>query len=134
MTEVIYLAVNGTLMRGLALNQNLLKAGATFLRETTTEPAYRLWSINDQHPAMLKVANGGEAIAVEVWKVPPAGICSILLREPPGLCIGKVRLIDGQIVLGVLGEPFLCEGQPEITQWGGWRAYTAALQNAAPAR
>jgi len=26
-------------------------------------------------------------------------------------------------VLGVLGEPLLCEGQREITQHGGWRAY-----------
>ncbi|MDX2214438.1 MAG: hypothetical protein SFY66_14195 [Oculatellaceae cyanobacterium bins.114] len=126
--EAINLAVNGTLMRGLALNQNLLNAGATFLQETFTEPSYRLWSINDRHPAMLRVTQGGRAIAVEVWAVPPAGICTILLWEPPGLCIGKVRLIDGETVLGVLGEPFLCENQPEITSWGGWRAYTAAMQ------
>ncbi|MBD2463993.1 glutamyl-tRNA amidotransferase [Oscillatoria sp. FACHB-1407] len=126
--EAISLAVNGTLMRGLALNQNLLNAGATFLRETLTEPNYRLWSINDCHPAMLRVTHGGRAIAVEVWAVPTEGISSILLREPPGLCIGKVRLIDGETVLGVLGEPFLCENQQEITQWGGWRAYTAALK------
>src|SRR5437773_6655306 len=30
----VRLAVNGTLMRGLALNGNLLAAGATFVRET----------------------------------------------------------------------------------------------------
>jgi gamma-glutamylcyclotransferase (GGCT)/AIG2-like uncharacterized protein YtfP len=76
--EAIYLAVNGTLMRGLSLNQNLLNAGATFLKETTTEPNYRLWSINDKHPAMIKVTTGGQAIAVEVWEVPFAGICSTL--------------------------------------------------------
>jgi hypothetical protein len=23
----------------------------------------------------------------------------------------------------VLGEAYLCEGQREITAWGGWRAY-----------
>jgi hypothetical protein len=27
------------------------------------------------------------------------------------------------VVLGVLGEPFLCEGRREITAFGGWRAY-----------
>ena len=37
----VLLAVNGTLMRGLELNPNLLAAGATFVRETKTEPAYR---------------------------------------------------------------------------------------------
>ena len=119
------LAVNGTLMRGLELNGNLVAAGATFVRETRTAPAYRLWSISDRHPAMLRVHDGGAAIAVEVWDVPPAGIASILSKEPPGLCIGTVRLEDGTDVLGVLGEPILCEGQREITRHGGWRAYLA---------
>jgi len=35
-------------------------------------------------------------------------------------------LKDGSIVLGVLTEPFLREGQLEITTLSGWRAYTAA--------
>ena len=124
MSEAIYLAVNGTLMRGLALNGNLLKAGAKFVEETTTAPIYRLWSIQDRHPAMIRVAEGGKAIAVEIWAVPPASVCDILLQEPPGLCIGKVVLANDELVLGVLGEPFLCEDQREITEWEGWRAYT----------
>ena len=37
-----------------------------------------------------------------------------------------MRLADGQETLGVLGEPALCEGQREITAYGGWRAYLAA--------
>lgn len=122
----VLLAVNGTLMRGLELNPNLLAAGATFVRESVTEPAYRLWSINDRHPAMVRVRDGGMSIAVEVWAVPPAGLASILLKEPPGLAIGKVRLAGGAEVLGVLGEPLLCDGQKEITSFGGWRAYVAS--------
>jgi hypothetical protein len=121
----VLLAVNGTLMRGLELNPNLIQAGATFVRETSTEPTYRLWSIEDRHPAMIRVAVGGAAIAVEVWSVPPAALATILVNEPAGLCIGKVRLGDGSEVLGVLGEPILCEGQIEITSAGGWRAYVA---------
>jgi gamma-glutamylcyclotransferase (GGCT)/AIG2-like uncharacterized protein YtfP len=124
--RTVYLAVNGTLMQGLALNQNLLNAGATFVRETTTEPAYRLWSIQDNYPAMIRVAEGGVAIAIEVWQVPVAGLAEILQQEPPGLSIGKVKLADGEVVLGVLGEPICCESQLEITQWGGWRAYQAS--------
>lgn len=123
--QPIRLAVNGTLMRGLELNSNLLGVGATFVCETQTAPTYRLWSIGDRHPAMLRVRVGGRAIAVEVWAVPPAGLAQILQQEPPGLCIGKVQLASGEEVLGVLGEPWLCEGQPEITIWGGWRAYLA---------
>jgi allophanate hydrolase-like protein len=122
----ILLAVNGTLMRGLALNPNLVAVGATFVRETTTAATYRLWSIADRHPAMIRVVDGGAAIAVEIWSVPAEGLATILLKEPAGLCIGKVILADGSEVLGVLGEPALCEGQKEITAAGGWRAYIAS--------
>jgi gamma-glutamylcyclotransferase (GGCT)/AIG2-like uncharacterized protein YtfP len=121
------LAVNGTLMRGLELNPNLLSVGASFVREAKTAPCYRLWSIQDRHPAMMRFLRGGAEIALEVWRVPPAGLASVLLKEPAGLAIGKVLLSDGEEVLGVLGEAFLCEGQREITAHGGWRAYTATL-------
>jgi len=127
MSDTLNLAVNGTLMRGLELNDNLVAVGATFVREATTETAYRLWSINDHYPAMLRVREGGIAIAVEVWAVPAMSLGAILLQEPAGLCIGKVRLSDGEVVLGVLGEPICCENQQEITQWGGWRAYMESL-------
>src|SRR6266568_6744862 len=93
--DPIPLAVNGTLMRGLELNPNLLGVGATFVRETSTEPAYRLWTINDRHPAMMRVRSGGVAVIVEVWAVPPAALATILLKEPAGLSIGKVKLADG---------------------------------------
>lgn len=126
MMDVI-LAVNGTLMRGLELNPNLLEVGATFLSEARTAPCYRIWSIRDRHPAMQRVRDGGISVALELWSVPPAGLATILLREPPGLSIGKVALADGTEVLGVLGEAILCDGQREITGFGGWRAYTARL-------
>ncbi len=119
--DTVLLAVNGTLMRGLDLNPNLLAVGASFIRETKTEPAYRLWSIKDKHPAMLRVSRDGMAVTVEVWAVPAAGLASILLKEPAGLSVGKVKLADGSEVLGVLGEPILCEGEREITSHGGWR-------------
>ena len=124
---MILLAVNGTLMRGLALNANLLNAGATFVSEAVTAPEYRLWSIDDRHPAMLRVKVGGHAVAVELWNVPAAGMASILMSEPAGLSIGKVLLSDGRDVLGVLGEPWLCADRVEITAFGGWRAYVATL-------
>jgi hypothetical protein len=120
------LAVNGTLMRGLELNGNLVDAGARFVREDETDACYRIWSIADRHPAMLRTSREGAHVAVELWSVPVEGLAGILLAEPPGLAIGKVVLRDGAIVLGVLGEPFLCEGQIEITAFGGWRAYVAS--------
>ena len=126
--EKTLLAVNGTLMRGLELSPNMLAVGATFVREDQTDACYRIWSIDDRHPAMLRTPGAGTHVALEIWSVPLAGLAAILQNEPPGLSIGKVVLQDGSIVLGVLGEPFLCEGKREITAHGGWRAYTAAQQ------
>ena len=129
--ETVLLAVNGTLMRGLPLEPNLLRAGARFLFEAKTENAYRLWSIRDDHPAMIRVHPGTEPstqVDVEVWEVPAVGLASILLQEPDGLTIGKVRLADGRTVLGVVGEPVSVEGMREITAWGGWRSYQNTLK------
>jgi hypothetical protein len=77
-------------MRGLELNANMLAAGARFVREATTAPEYRLWSIGDRHPGMMRVREGGAAIAVEVWDVPAAGNPRLTAR------LGGTRWMDGQ--------------------------------------
>lgn len=128
--DSVKLAVNGTLMRGLPLEKNLLDTGAFFLREAATAPCYRLWSINDNNPAMLRVDPADPqavSVAVEVWQVPAAGLASVLMKEPEGLSVGKVTLSDGEVVLGVIGEPELVRGQKEISSYGGWRGYIASL-------
>lgn len=128
MTETTRLAVNGTLMRGLQLNANLVEAGATFLRDDATAPCYRLWSIDDRHPAMIRTTDGtGTSVLLEVWAIPLVGLAAVLAKEPPGLAIGKVVLADDSEVLGVVGEPFLVVGQREITEYAGWRPYTDAV-------
>ncbi|MDF0606500.1 hypothetical protein HZU77_012690 [Neisseriaceae bacterium TC5R-5] len=119
----VLLAVNGTLMRGLELNPNMLAVGAEFVAEANTAGCYRIWSINDRHPAMMRTPDEGSKVALELWQVPAAGLAQILQNEPAGLSIGKVLLDDGREVLGVLGEPFLCANRTEITALGGWRAY-----------
>ena len=68
----VHLAVNGTLMRGLELNPSMIDAGAVFVRETTTAPSYRLWSIDDRHPAMVRVASG--ASFRDLWEARLRGV------------------------------------------------------------
>ena len=119
----ILLAVNGTLMRGLELNENLTRIDAKFIREDKTDNCYRLWSINDVHPAMIRTSEKMASIDLEIWEVPVEKIASLLLNEPAGLTIGKVVLSNQTICLGVIGEPFLCENQLEISKYGGWRTY-----------
>lgn len=123
----VLLAVNGTLMRGLELNPTLRAVGAAFVRETTTEPSYQLWSIDDRYPAMVRVASGGSAVAVEVWSLSAEGLVSVLVNEPDGLTIGKAKLADGSLVLAVLGESAVCQDKKNITSYRGWRAYIATL-------
>lgn len=128
MTETSLLAVNGTLMRGLKLNPNLTNVGGVFVREAKTDAHYRLWSINDDHPAMIRTREPNAEVALEIWELPLAAFAKVLSNEPAGLSIGKVKLDDGSEVLGVLGEPWLVEGQHEITDTGGWRNYTKGLR------
>ena len=127
--ENVLLAVNGTLMRGLELEPNLVNLGATFVREDRTEPAYRLYSINDIHPAMVRVpanATNGVSVAVEIWSVPADGVATLLGKEPPGLSIGKAKLQNGSIVLGVIAEPALVVGMKDISNYNGsFRDYIA---------
>ncbi len=123
--STVLLAVNGTLMRGLKLNPNLINIGAKFIREDETDSCYRLWSIEDEHPAMIRVKDGGTSVELEIWEIPNEGLVSLLLNEPAGLSIGKVILKDKTIVLGVIGEPILCEDQLEITNFKCWRNYTS---------
>ena len=119
----LILAVNGTLMRGLELENNLKNVNATFISESKTEKAYRLFSINDQYPAMVKVDEGGNTVDVELYAISEEGIKEVLSKEPPGLTIKEITLIDGQKVQGVIGLPEITKGQKEITTYGGWRNY-----------
>jgi gamma-glutamylcyclotransferase (GGCT)/AIG2-like uncharacterized protein YtfP len=121
--DKISLAVNGSLMRGLALNQNLLDAQAQFIREARTSPNYRLWSIGDSYPAMMRDDGQGAEIDLEIWEIPLKGLVDVLKKEPPGLCMGKIELEDGEWVFGVLGENYICKDRLEITRWGGWRKF-----------
>jgi len=126
--DKITFAVNGTLMRGLLLNKNLLDLNAEFVSETRTCSSYRLWSIQDEYPAMIRDEKEGKKIDIELWKLSPDALISILMKEPLGLCLGKVEMEDGDVVLGVLGEPYIIFGQKEITEFGGWRQYISANQ------
>ena len=92
------LFVNGTLMRGLALHGNL--AGAEFVGEARTAPIYRLYSIGDRHPGMFEVADGGVAVAGEIYRVPDEVWRRVEAGEPPGPDRGPGRGAGGRGVSG----------------------------------
>ena len=123
----LILAVNGTLMRGLELENNLKAVNAIFIKESQTEKAYRLFSIDDKYPAMVKDAKGS-AIDVELYEISEQGMQEVLSKEPEGLTIKEITLIDGSKVQGVVGLPFIIENRKEITKYGGWRNYLSSKE------
>jgi AGZA family xanthine/uracil permease-like MFS transporter len=119
------LFVNGTLMGGQELHGNL--KGAEFVESTVTSPSYRLYSIGGVHPGMFEVADGGVAVAGELYRVSPDVWQRVAKSEPAGLYRGPVRLADGRTVDGILFPRELAEGRhQDISDYGDWRAYLAS--------
>lgn len=68
----------------------------------------------------------GPGLEVEVWGLDPAAFGHFTAAIPAPLGIGKITLADGESVSGFLCEAHAVAGAPEITRYGGWRAYLAA--------
>jgi allophanate hydrolase len=81
----------------------------------------------------VRVAAGdaGHAIAVEVWALPLHAVGSFLALIPPPLGLGSIELADGRWVHGFLCGSHALAGAPDVSAFGGWRAYAASLRGAA---
>jgi gamma-glutamylcyclotransferase (GGCT)/AIG2-like uncharacterized protein YtfP len=101
---------------------------APFVRSARTAPRYRLHSVNDQHPGIYEVAEGGVAIAGEIYELTEAQHAHLLATEPPDLYEAPVELDDGSRVNAMIYPRELIEahGYADISQHGGWAAYKAA--------
>jgi len=125
---VVRIAVVGAHLRGQVLHHQLADRGAVLTAETTTAPSYRLYALATEppKPGLVRVADGGAAIEVEVWALAPPDFASFVDEIPAPLGIGRVVLADGSDVAGFICEPIALEGAVDITAYGGWRAYRAA--------
>jgi allophanate hydrolase len=119
----------GAHMGGLPLNHQLTALGGRFLRVASTAPAYRLYALYNplgNRPGLLRAADGA-AIAGEVWALPTAAVGELLSQVPPPLGFGMVELCDGPC-LGFIAEAAGVVDAPDITRFGGWRAWLRASQ------
>jgi allophanate hydrolase len=120
----------GAHMAGLGLNHQVTTLGGRLLRVAQTTPTYRLHALGNR-PGLLRAAKGaaiaGEAIAGEVWALPTAAIGALLAQVPPPLGFGVVELNDGPC-LGFIAEAAGVADAPDITRFGGWRAWLLANQ------
>jgi allophanate hydrolase len=123
------LAVVGAHLSGLPLNGQLTERGAVLVESTATAARYRLHALpgtTPPKPGLIRVAQGGHAIAVEVWRMPMAQVGSFLALIPPPLGLGSIELADGRRVHGFLCESADLQGAADISHHGGWRAYLAS--------
>jgi allophanate hydrolase len=119
----------GAHMRGLPLNGELTVLGGEFLRAVETAPCYRLFLLPDGpplRPGLLRVTEGGAAIAAELWALPVEGFGRFVASVPAPLSIGTVLLADGGAEKGFLAEAAGVAGAEDITRFGGWRGLLAA--------
>jgi allophanate hydrolase len=123
------LAVVGAHLAGQPLHYQLTELGARFEAATLTAPHYRLFALDGTVPAkpgLLRQAQGGSAIEVEVYALDPAGFGQFVAQVSQPLSIGNVQLSSGEWVKGFLCESVATEAATDITSLGGWRAYLAS--------
>jgi allophanate hydrolase len=119
-------AVVGAHMGGLPLNCQLTERNARRVRTTQTAPKYRLYALPDgKRPGLIKVHEGGAAIACEVWEMPASKFGSFVAGIAGPLGIGKLELADGSVVNGFICECLGVTDAKDITEFGGWRAWLA---------
>ncbi len=121
--------VCGAHLQGLPLNGQLLARGGRRLALTRSAPHYRLHALAGGpplRPGMVRVAEDGAAIEVEVWELPSSELGSFLTGIPAPLGLGKVELADGSWETGFICEPYGLAGAEDITDHGGWRAWLAS--------
>jgi allophanate hydrolase len=125
---LIDLVVVGAHLSGMPLNGQLSQLGAQFLRATRTAPAYRLYALAGQSvpkPGLIRVADGGMRIDVEVWRLEPEAFGRFVAAIPAPLGIGTVELDDGAPAKGFLVETAGLDGASDISSFGGWRRFVA---------
>ncbi len=118
----------GSALTGQPDHGNL--GGARLVREAKTLPLYRLHSVADQHPGIYEVAEGGVAIAGEVYEFTDEQHAALLASEPPDLYEAPVKLDDGSSVNAMIYPRELIEqrGYTDISEHGGWAAFKASLE------
>jgi len=121
--------VCGAHLDGLPLNWQLRQRGGRLLEATQSSPDYKLYALAGGpllRPGMVRVAEGGAAIAVEVWDIPSSELGSFLTGIPAPLGLGKVELEDGRWETGFICDAYGLDGAEDITHFGGWKAWLAS--------
>ena len=130
--DEIQVVVCGAHLEGMPLNWQLTERGGELARAGSTAPLYKMYLIPaggglPERPALVHVgADEGAALEVEVWNLSAEAFGDFVSQIPAPLGIGKVVLEDGSELPGFIAESRATTGARELTEFGGWRGYTAS--------
>lgn len=126
--------VVGAHLSGQPLNHQLVSAGGSYVQDVRTAATYRLLALDTvpPKPGLVRTTEAGASIAGEVWRLPAAGFGTFVDGLPAPMAIGTVQLDDGRAVTGFVCEPYATVGARDITTFGGWRAFRAAMTQSSP--
>ncbi len=125
---LVRVVVCGAHLSGLPLNHQLTERGGRLVSRTATAPRYRFYALPGgppHRPGLIRQAEGGASVEVEVWELPAAHFGSFVAGIPAPLGIGTVELADGCTEKGFICEGYAAEGARDITSLGSWRRFLA---------
>ncbi len=129
-SERLPLLVFGLHLKGQALAKDLENLGATFSEATLTAEGYAMYDLQlgtKRLPGVVRKRGARGRLHCDIWSMPKAGLGSFITTVNPPLSLGYIQTESGKMVLGFLAETQACEGQQDITAFGGWLSFMASL-------
>ena len=119
------LVLVGAHMSGLPLNGLVSGRGGRLLRKTRTDSGYCMKRVPGgavARPGLVAGEGPADGFAVEVWELPLQTLGALAAELSAPLRFGQVRLADGTMVLGYLGDDVALASAEDVSGFGGWRA------------
>jgi len=124
----VTLVVAGAHLRDQPLAGQLHDLGARWDGPARTAEHYRMTALPSGKPALLRLPHGGRAFEVERWALSPAALGTFLAALPTPMGLAAVELDDGSWETGFVCADEGAVAAPDISEFGGWRAYLQARE------
>lgn len=126
LSEKIPLAVCGAHLKGEPLHYQL--QSAEFLGAAETAPEYKMFAFKDGAIAKPAMISGDHSFYVELYALSPEEFGKFVAAIPAPLGIGKVKLFDGRVVSGFIGDSSILKmvaagSATDISDYGDWRKF-----------
>lgn len=128
----VTLVVAGAHLRDQPLAGQLHDLGARWDGPARTAESYRMTALPSGKPALLRLSHGGRAFEVERWSLSPAALGKFLVALPTPMGLAAIELDDGSWETGFVCSDEGAIAAPDISEFGGWRAYLQSREFATP--